>query len=64
MTENPLYLKDIEIISNKNEAPSVKINSKVNSQILKEYNIHISLSHTKKYATGIAIIEKITSISK
>jgi len=46
---NPVTFKDIEIVNDKFGKPSCKIRNKKN-------NIHISITHTDKYAIATAII--------
>ena len=49
---NDVYYKDIEILNRNNGAPIVKIAKKP------EFNVKVSLSHCKDYATATAIITK------
>ncbi len=55
--------KDIEIISEKSGQPYVKIygNARKILQNLGEVKIHISISHTRKHASAITIIEDLTN---
>jgi holo-[acyl-carrier protein] synthase len=53
---------DIEILNNDIGRPYVVVNDILNEKILKligHYNIHISMSDEKKYATAFAVVEKI-----
>lgn len=57
----PLTIKEVEIISQKNCSPSAIIYFSNKNEI--KYNLSISISHTKDYATATAILtfyEKVT----
>ena len=55
-----LIVKKIEILHKENGQPFVKVTDEIKKYFEKEKikNIHISISHTNKIATAIAIIEK------
>lgn len=48
-------IKDIEILANELGKPIVKLNGKL-KDILKGKRVEISISHSKEYATSVAII--------
>lgn len=50
-----LAVTDVEIICNKGFASSVVVHNKLDVKNL-NYDISISISHTKKYATAIAVL--------
>ena len=49
-----LTTKEVEIICNTNEAPKVIINSSIEKAL--NYDLSISISHTKNFATAIALL--------
>jgi holo-[acyl-carrier protein] synthase len=53
-------LKDIEVIHDKNGKPALALYGGAKAQIKKRKitKIHLSLTHTKKYATAIVLLEK------
>jgi holo-[acyl-carrier protein] synthase len=53
-------LKDIEVIHDKNGKPVLALYGGAKAQIKKRKitKIHLSLTHTKKYATAIVLLEK------
>jgi holo-[acyl-carrier protein] synthase len=53
-------LSDIEVIHDKNGKPVLALcgGAKVQIEKRKITNIHLSLTHTKKYATAIVLLEK------
>ena len=53
-------LSDIEVINDETGKPALKLNGTARTQIEKRNvtNIHLSLTHTKKYATAVVLLEK------
>ena len=53
-------LSDIEVVSDKNGKPSLALSGEAKSQIEKRKitKIHLSLTHTKQYASAIVLLEK------
>ena len=53
-------LSDIEVINDENGKPSLKLYGRADSEIKKRNikTIHLSLTHTKKYATAIVLLEQ------
>jgi holo-[acyl-carrier protein] synthase len=53
-------LSDIEVVNDKDGKPALKLYGNAKDQIKKRKitKIHLSLTHTKKYATTIVILEK------
>jgi holo-[acyl-carrier protein] synthase len=53
-------LKDIEVVHDKNGKPALALYGGAKAQIKKRKitKIHLSLTHTKKYATAIVLLEK------
>ena len=53
-------LNDIEVVSDENGKPSLMLYGEAKAEIKKRkiVNIHLSLTHTKNYATAIVILEK------
>ncbi len=53
-------LCDIEVVNNENGKPELKLCKTAKTQIEKRKitKIHLSLTHTKKYATAIVLLEK------
>jgi holo-[acyl-carrier protein] synthase len=49
-----LTTKEVEIICNTNQAPEVIINSSIEKSL--NYDLVISISHTKDFATAIALL--------
>jgi holo-[acyl-carrier protein] synthase len=52
--------KDIEVMHDKNGKPALDLRGGAKAQIEKRKitKIHLSLTHTKKYATAVVILEK------
>lgn len=53
-------LREIEVVNNDQGKPDLLLWDSANEQIIKRKirKIHLSLTHTKKYATAIVILEK------
>jgi holo-[acyl-carrier protein] synthase len=53
-------LSDIEVVSDKNGKPLLALSGEAKSQIEKRKitKIHLSLTHTKQYASAIVLLEK------
>jgi holo-[acyl-carrier protein] synthase len=53
-------LREIEVVNNDQGKPDLLLRDSANEQILKREirKIHLSLTHTKNYATAIVILEK------
>jgi holo-[acyl-carrier protein] synthase len=53
-------LHDIEVVSDENGKPSLMLCGEAKAEIKKRkiVNIHLSLTHTKNYASAIVILEK------
>lgn len=49
-----LHVRDVEVICEKDNAPTVSIEKLKQSDI--DYNIAISISHSRDYATAVAIL--------
>lgn len=49
--------KDIEILHNESGAPYIKLYNNAR-ELCADKNIHLSLSHSKNYATAIVVIEE------
>lgn len=53
--DNKIYIKDITVKHKNNGEPYIELNcNEINSE-----TIHISISHSKEYATSVAIISKL-----
>jgi len=55
-----LTVNKIEVLHKENKQPYINISNEIKEFFNKEKikNVHISISHTKKIATAIAIVEK------
>ena len=53
-------LRDIEVVHDKNGKPVLELWGEAKAQIVKREitNIHLSLTHTKKYSSALVILEK------
>jgi holo-[acyl-carrier protein] synthase len=53
-------LNDIEVINDENGKPALVLCGEAKTQILKRKitEVHLSLTHTQKYATAIVLLEK------
>ncbi|GAB6267973.1 MAG: holo-[acyl-carrier-protein] synthase [Smithella sp.] len=53
-------LSDIEVVNDKSGKPALQLYRTAKTQIEKRKikNIHLSLTHTKKYATAVVVLEK------
>lgn len=53
-------LNDIEVVSNENGKPSLRLRGEAEAEIKKRNisSIHLSLTHTREYAAAIVIMEK------
>jgi holo-[acyl-carrier protein] synthase len=54
-----VHLKDIEVVRDKNGKPALALCGEAKAQIEKRKiaKIHLSLTHTKKYATALVVLE-------
>tara|TARA_Y100001936_G_C15761924_1_gene501708 strand:+ start:278 stop:664 length:387 start_codon:yes stop_codon:yes gene_type:complete len=55
VSENPLTFKNIEILNANDGAPYVNILDDIMVDCFDTYNVDVSISHIKKYATATAI---------
>ena len=58
VSENPLTFKNIEILNANDGAPYVNILDDIMVDCFDTYNVDVSISHIKKYATATAISVK------
>ena len=58
ISENPLTFKNIEILNANDGAPYVNILDDIMVDCFDTYNVDVSISHIKKYATATAISVK------
>lgn len=49
---------DIEVVSNKDGSPSFKLDGELD-EFAKQHKIHLSISHSKYFATAIVLIESL-----